>query len=135
MPSLDGAMENPQHSFCVGNGSANLYVQGAHSNCPSAGTEKGNPPILPVDKDLSVPKSSPHFSSLFYSIGGKSFSCGRSPGARSPIFQRNKSISFGKKGRGGNSFPLFARKAPMTFWKEWSAVFCIPGASQGAYCF
>ena len=82
-------------------------------------------PTLPVDKDLSVPKSSPHFSSLFYSVGEKGFSCGRSPGARSPLLQRNKSISFGKKGRGGKSFPLLARKVPRTFWKEWSAVFCI----------
>ena len=135
MPSLDRATQTPQHSFCVGNGSANLYVQGAHSNCPSAGKEKEIRLTLPVDKDLSVPKSSPHFSSLFYSVGGKSFSCGRSPGARSPFLQRNKSFSFGKKGRGGRSFPLFARKVPKTFWKEWSAVFCILGASQGAYCF
>ena len=74
--------------------------------------KKEIPPTLPVDKDLSVPKSSPHFSSLFYSVGGKGFSCGRSPGARSPLLQRNKSISFGKKGRGGNPSHSWRARCP-----------------------
>ena len=35
--------------------------------------KKEIPPALPVDKDLSVAKSSPHFFSLFCSVGGKAF--------------------------------------------------------------
>ena len=85
MPSLDGAMENPQDSFCVGNGSANLYVQGAHSNCPSAGKEKGNPPLFLLTRTSPL-QSPPHtFSNYFVLLVEKAF---RAAGAheRDPHF-------------------------------------------------